>query len=74
VSAGSIGGIRADDTGIWVRTIKPFLTRVDANGVITRVIESDYASGGDVVGDGTYVWTTDIDERAVVRLKVPERP
>jgi outer membrane protein assembly factor BamB len=74
LSAGSIGGIRADDTGIWVRTIKPFLTRVDANGVITRVIESDYASGGDVVGDGTYVWTTDIDERAVVRLKVPERP
>ena len=74
VSAGSIAGIWADDTGIWVRMIKPFLTRVDANGVITRVIDSTYASAGDVVGDGTYVWTSDIDERAVVRLEVPARP
>jgi hypothetical protein len=72
LGTGERGSIWADDSGVWVRRIDPFLTRVDgATGAQTRVISAPYRSGGDVLADGAYLWATDFDERLVLRLEIP---
>jgi streptogramin lyase len=72
LGTGERGSIWADDTGVWVRRIAPFLTRVDgATGAQTRVISAPYRSGGDVLVDGAYLWASDFDERILVRLEIP---
>jgi hypothetical protein len=72
LGTGERGSIWADDSGVWVRRVDPFLTRVDGTtGAQTRVIGAPYRSGGDVLVDGAYVWASDFDERLVLRLAVP---
>jgi hypothetical protein len=72
LSTGSLGAVWADATGVWVRGVGRFLTRVDAKtGAQTRVIDAPFRSGGDVLVDGAYLWATDFDERLVLRLEIP---
>jgi hypothetical protein len=72
LGTGERGAIWADDGGVWVRRIDPFLTRVDAStGAATRVISAPFRSGGDVLVDGAYLWASDFDDRMLVRLQVP---
>jgi hypothetical protein len=74
VVAGFDGGIKADDTGVWVRRADPFLTRIDAaTGAQTRVISAPFDNGGDVLVDGAYVWVSD-PANVVVRLDIPAAP
>jgi hypothetical protein len=73
LGTGERGSIWADETGVWVRRIDPFLARVDAaSGAVTRVISAPFDSGGDVIVDGAHVWATDFDARMLVRLEIPE--
>jgi len=71
MGTGSLGAIRADDGGVWVRRADPFLARIDATGSIARVISAPFRTGGDVLVDGDHVWATSIDDRLVIRLEVP---
>jgi hypothetical protein len=69
VTTGNLGAIWADDSGVWVHRMDPFLTHVSAAaGSVSRVISAPYASGGDVLVDGSYLWTTDFDARLVIRM------
>jgi hypothetical protein len=70
-ATGSLGSILADDGGVWVRKIDPFVERIDPSGRIVRVISAPYASGGDLLAEGGHLWTTDFDARLVIRLDVP---
>lgn len=75
VLVGYRGGVWADDTGVWVRRVDPFLTRVDATtGAQSRVISAPLDGGGDVLFDGTYVWVSDLEHGVVVRLEIPAGP
>ena len=75
LGTGERGAIWADDGGVWVRRVDPFLTRVDAvTGALTRVISAPFRSGGDVLVDGAYLWASDFDDRLLVRLEVPKGP
>ncbi len=72
LGTGELGTIWADDSGVWVRRVDPFLTRVDgATGAQTRVISAPYRSGGDVLVDGAYLWASDFDARMLIRLEIP---
>lgn len=71
LGTGERGAIWADDRGVWVRRVDPFLARVDAAGRLTRVINAPFDSGGDVLVDGPYLWASDFDARMVVRLELP---
>ncbi len=72
LGTGERGAIWADEQGVWVRRIDPFLARVDAtSGAVTRVINAPFDSGGDVIVDGPYVWATDFDARVLLRLEIP---
>ena len=72
LGTGELGTIWADDSGVWVRRVDPFLTRVDgATGAQTRVISAPYRSGGDVLVDGAYLWASDFDARLLIRLEIP---
>jgi len=55
---------------VWVRAGNPFLTQIDPEAHrVVRVIEApDLPSGGDVVSDGTRVWTSAYDDGTVVGL------
>lgn len=75
LGTGERGTIWADDTGVWVRRVDPFLTRVDAvTGAATRVISAPFRSGGDVLVDGAYLWASDFDARMLIRLEIPGGP
>jgi virginiamycin B lyase len=75
LGTGERGAIWADDKGVWVRRVDPFLTRVDAStGYATRVISAPFRSGGDVVVDGDHLWASDFDARVLIRLEVPTGP
>ncbi len=75
LGTGERGAIWADDSGVWVRQVDPFLTRVDAaTGSPTRVISAPFQSGGDVIVDGAYLWASDFDARLLVRLEIPSGP
>ena len=72
LGTGERGTIWADEAGVWVRRIDPFLARVDGtSGAVTRVISAPFESGGDVIVDGAYLWATDFDARMLVRLEIP---
>jgi hypothetical protein len=72
LGTGERGAIWADDSGVWVRRIDPFLTRVDAaTGAVTRIISAPFRSGGDVLVDGAHLWASDFDDRMLVRLEIP---
>jgi hypothetical protein len=72
LGTGERGSIWADEEGVWVRRIAPFLARVDAgSGAVTRVVSAPFDSGGDVIVDGDHVWATDFDARILVRLEIP---
>ena len=70
VSPGLTGAIWATDDAVWIRAEDPFLTQIDPEShTVVRVIEApDLPSGGDVVSDGTSVWTSAYDDGAVVGL------
>lgn len=75
IRVGLFGALRADDAGVWIRRIDPYLTRVDASsGDITAVISAPFASGGDVVVDGDRLWATTLSDARVVRLEAPAGP
>ena len=75
VGVGFVGGIRADDAGVWAHRASPFLTRIDgASGSQTAIISAPFDGGGDVAVDGHYLWATLPDESAVVRLDIPDSP
>ena len=75
LGTGERGAIWADEGGVWVRKLDPFLTRVDAaTGASTRVISAPFRSGGDVLADGAHVWVADFDARMLIRLEVPTGP
>ena len=71
MATGSLGAIWADDIGVWVRRVDPFVSRVDASGSVKRVIGAPYRSGGDILVDGQHLWVTDFDSRLVIRLDLP---
>ncbi|MEO6207349.1 MAG: hypothetical protein ABIP77_05295 [Candidatus Limnocylindrales bacterium] len=75
VLIGYLGAIWADETGVWVRRVDPFLTKVDGtSGVQTRVITSPLDGGGDVLFDGTHLWVTDLEHGVLVRMEIPAGP
>ena len=72
MGTGQLGSIWADGSGVWVRKRDPFLSKVNADGSIGRVISAPYETGGDVVGEGDDIWVSAIDDRLVIRLTVRE--
>lgn len=70
-ATGYLGSIWADEGGVWVREVEPFASRIDATGRTTRVISAPYKTGGDILADGDHLWTSDVDERLVIRLELP---
>ncbi len=71
MGTGQLGSIWADGAGVWVRKLDPFLSRVRPDGSIDRIISAPFQTGGDVIGTGGDVWVTAIDERLVIRLRMP---
>lgn len=72
IRVGLFGALRADDAGVWIRRIDPFLTRIDAaSGAITAVVTAPFEEGGDVVVDGDHLWASTLHDSVVVRLEVP---
>jgi hypothetical protein len=71
MGTGQLGSIWADAAGVWVRKRDPFISMVGPDGSIRRVVSAPFNTGGDVVGDGRYVWVTAIDDRLVIRLDIP---
>jgi streptogramin lyase len=71
LGTGNLGAIWADDGGVWVRKVNPFITRVHATGSITHVISAPYQSGGDVLAEGEHLWVTSFDDRLLIRLDDP---
>jgi hypothetical protein len=68
-----LGAIKADDDGVWVLRLDPYLTRIDGTtGGQTRVI-SGPDHGGDVVTEGDHLWVSDPVD-VVRRLEVPTAP
>lgn len=69
---GSLGAIRADDDGVLVRRIEPFLTRIDATtGTVAWIVDAPHDGGGDIAVEGDHLWATFIDEGVLVRLDMP---
>jgi hypothetical protein len=71
MGTGQLGSIWADAAGVWVRKRDPFLSNVQPDGAIRRVISAPFQTGGDVLGLGDDIWVTAIDDRLVIRLTVP---
>ena len=71
LGTGQLGSIWADAGGVWVRKRDPFLSRVRPDGSIGVVVSAPFQTGGDVVGSGDDIWATAIDERIVIRLRMP---
>ena len=75
LTVGFFGTIRADDSGVWVRRVDPFLTRIDgASGAVTRIVSAPWGGAGDVIADGDRLWASDVDGQVVVRLDLPVGP
>ena len=71
VVPGSSGGILADESAVWVRQERPFLTRIDAKtGTQTHVITAPHGAG-DVVVQGERVWASDVEGNSLLRLTIP---
>jgi hypothetical protein len=71
LSVGNDLSIWADAAGVWVRKREPFLSKVRPDGSIGLVVSAPFQTGGDVIGTGDDIWTTAINERLVIRLRVP---
>jgi hypothetical protein len=71
MGTGQLGSIWADAAGVWVRKKEPFLAKVRPDGSIGLVVSAPFQTGGDVIGTGDDIWTTAMDERLVIRLRMP---
>lgn len=72
IRVGLFGALRADEDGVWIRRIDPFLTRIDAaSGAINAVVTAPFEEGGDVIVDGDHVWASTLHDSVVIRLEVP---
>jgi hypothetical protein len=74
VVPGSFGTVWANAEGVFVRRISTYLTRIDpATGFVTHTLKvpldvGPFDGGGDVVGFGDWLWTSDSEAGVVVRL------
>ena len=68
---GRVGGIDADDTGVWVRRAGAPLIRIDpVTNDVTDELDLGVLSGGDVLVAHGAAWTTAYDDAALFRIEL----
>lgn len=80
VVPGSFGSVWAGSDAVYVRRISTYLTRIDAaTSLVTHTLTvpqdvGPFDRGGDVIGFGGALWTSDSEAGIVVRLNdIPRR-
>jgi hypothetical protein len=69
IVAGHFGSIWTDDASVYVRRIRPFLTRIDAASAhVIQTVNAPHDRGGDLLASGGFLWTSNPDIGVLVRL------